>query len=313
MTRSKSRSGWESLRISMIRKKYQHQIEDSEYRLSLAVEASGLGIWEYHIEEKRFELSDQALKILGITRESFIKDFKSVLTDLIHPRDTTRVKETYKEALNKRTDLTIEHRVIRQTDKSERWVSARAQVHFNPVTRAPFRLNGTIVDITHQKRIEVELRSALRDRDRSVKTLDTINRIGQSLTSQLELDKLVQSITDAATRLTHAKFGAFVYNVISDEGKQSSLYTLSGASKDSSPQNVQVQNEVLKTTFHAKKTIRSNDLTVDPEFEKSLPFHGMPFENFPIRRLFSRVGDFKAGRSFGGFIFGPSRCRNFPT
>nr|MBA2752845.1 PAS domain S-box protein [Chloroflexia bacterium] len=44
-------------------------------------------------------------------------------------------------------------------------------------------------------------------------TLATVNRVGQLLTAQLDLGQLVQAVTDAATDLTGARFGAFFYNL----------------------------------------------------------------------------------------------------
>ena len=48
------------------------------------------------------------------------------------------------------------------------------------------------------------------------------------LTAELDRDKLVQAVTDAATELTGARFGAFFYNVVDDCGETYMLYTLGG-------------------------------------------------------------------------------------
>src|SRR5215210_9529677 len=55
----------------------------------------------------------------------------------------------------------------------------------------------------------------------------TINRIGQLLSAELDQQKLVQAVTDAATELTGAQFGSFFYNVVNDQGGSYMLYTLS--------------------------------------------------------------------------------------
>ena len=38
-----------------------------------------------------------------------------------------------------------------------------------------------------------------------------------------------QTVTDVATELSEAKFGAFFYNVLDEQGESYMLYTLSGA------------------------------------------------------------------------------------
>jgi GAF domain-containing protein len=55
-----------------------------------------------------------------------------------------------------------------------------------------------------------------------------VNRIGRLLSAELNLDRLLQAATDAATELTGAQFGAFFYNVIDAKGESYTLYTISG-------------------------------------------------------------------------------------
>jgi len=64
------------------------------------------------------------------------------------------------------------------------------------------------------------------------RTVELIQRIGMSLTAQLDLQKLVQAVTDTATELIGAQFGAFFYNVVNKEGETYMLYTLSGAPRE---------------------------------------------------------------------------------
>ena len=53
---------------------------------------------------------------------------------------------------------------------------------------------------------------------------ETLHLVGRSLVSELELDRTVQTVTDAATRLTGAMYGAFFYNVVDERGE--SLYAV---------------------------------------------------------------------------------------
>src|SRR5262245_57916707 len=93
------------------------------------------------------------------------------------------------------------------------------RVHIS-LTVSPIRdARGVIIgaskiarDISHQKMIEMELQ------DQS-EVLETLNAVGASIASQLDLDTLVQTVTEAATRLSGAEFGAFVRNFGSAEGE----------------------------------------------------------------------------------------------
>ncbi len=66
-------------------------------------------------------------------------------------------------------------------------------------------------------------------------TLEVLNRVGNAVAAELDLDRVVQVVTDAATELSHAAFGAFFYNVIDAAGEAYTLYALSGVPARPSP------------------------------------------------------------------------------
>ena len=68
-------------------------------------------------------------------------------------------------------------------------------------------------DITRQKRAEVALLE-------NCQILETVHRVGQVLAAELDLQKLVQVVTDAATELSRAEIGAFFYNVLDERGEE---------------------------------------------------------------------------------------------
>ena len=47
--------------------------------------------------------------------------------------------------------------------------------------------------------------------------LELLNRTGNVIAAELDLERLVQTVTDAAVELTGAEFGAFFYNVLDDD------------------------------------------------------------------------------------------------
>ena len=68
---------------------------------------------------------------------------------------------------------------------------------------------------------------------------------GSGLAGELDLERVVQMVTDAAVELTGAQFGAFFYNVEDAAGESYTLYTLSGADRSQfepfgMPRNTQV-------------------------------------------------------------------------
>jgi GAF domain-containing protein len=62
--------------------------------------------------------------------------------------------------------------------------------------------------------------------------LEVLNRTGVSIGSELDLERLVQTVTDAGVELSGAQFGAFFYNVVGSDGESYRLYALSGAPRE---------------------------------------------------------------------------------
>src|SRR3954471_18609479 len=99
--------------------------------------------------------------------------------------------------------------------------------------------------------------AALRQESR---LLEILNQTGQSIASQLDLEKLLQTVTDAATSLTSARFGAFFYNRVNESGEDYLLFTLSGAPREAfekfgSPR----ATAVFAPTFRGEGPVRSDD------------------------------------------------------
>jgi len=149
-------------------------------------------------------------------------------------------------------------------------------------------------DITARKRAEEAL-------DDERRRLEILNKTGAAIASQLDLEVLVQTVTDAATEISGAKFGAFFYNVTDESGESYFLYTLSGAPRDSFagfglPRNTPVFNP----TFHGEGVVRSPDITKDPRYGKLGPHYGMPKGHLPVKSylavpVFSRSGEVVGG------------------
>jgi len=126
---------------------------------------------------------------------------------------------------------------IRRGERIERYQAIRIHkeghrlnisLTISPVRDASGRIVGAAKiahDITENKRAQ----KALEDEARA---LETLNRLGQTVAAQLDLDEVVQMVTDAATELSGAAFGAFFYNVVDQDKESYWLYTLSGAPRE---------------------------------------------------------------------------------
>lgn len=150
-----------------------------------------------------------------------------------------------------------------------------------------------------------ELEAALAERDRSLQTLATINEVGRRLAAELDLEKLVQQVTDAATRLSGAQFGAFFYNTVGEGGQNYLLYTISGVPKEAFSRFPQPRpTQVFHPTFMGEGTVRSDDITRDPRYGKNDPHRGMPEGHLPVRSYLAVSVISRSGEVLGGLFFG---------
>jgi PAS domain S-box-containing protein len=144
--------------------------------------------------------------------------------------------------------------------------------------------------------------NALKDETR---TLSILQRAGSALNREPDLDRLVQTVTDAGVELTGAEFGAFFYNVENDAGESYMLYTLSGAPRSAFETFPMPRNTaVFAPTFNGEGIIRSDDITADRRYGHNAPRAGMPEGHLPVRSylavpVFSRTGQVTGGLFFG--------------
>ncbi|HEY1398753.1 GAF domain-containing protein [Roseateles sp.] len=144
--------------------------------------------------------------------------------------------------------------------------------------------------------------AALREEAR---TLETLNRTGAALAAELDIGALVQRVTDAATELTGARFGAFFYNGLDEQGEAYLLYALSGADrKDFDKLGHPRPTALFGPTFRGEPTIRVDDVMVDPRYGQWAPHHGKPPGHLPVRSYLAVPVISRSGEVLGGLFFG---------
>jgi PAS domain S-box-containing protein len=142
--------------------------------------------------------------------------------------------------------------------------------------------------------------------------LETLLRTGEIVAAELDLERIVQAVTDAATRATGAQFGAFFYNVINQKGESYMLYTLSGVPREAFSKFPMPRNTaVFEPTFSGKGIVRSDDITADPRYGKSAPHHGQPKGHLPVRSYLAASVLSRSGEVIGGLFFGHSEIGVF--
>ncbi|HVL68206.1 MAG TPA: GAF domain-containing sensor histidine kinase [Vicinamibacterales bacterium] len=142
----------------------------------------------------------------------------------------------------------------------------------------------------------------LRDDQR---TVDTLHRIGASLVSELDRQRLLQMVTDEATALTGAEFGAFFFNVQEARGGSYMLYTLAGAPRETFANFPMPRATALfGPTFRGEGVVRIDDVRQDPRYGRNPPHHGTPPGHLPVRSYLAVPVKSRSGAVHGGLFFG---------
>ena len=137
------------------------------------------------------------------------------------------------------------------------------------------------------------------------RTLETLNRVGESLSVELSLERVVQQATDAATALCGAQFGAFFYNVQNENGESYQLYTLCGVARESFAKFPMPRNTaVFAPTFAGTGIVRSPDIRKDPRYGKNAPHHGLPAGHLPVVSYLAVPVVSRSKEVLGGLFFG---------
>ncbi|HWI18666.1 MAG TPA: ATP-binding protein [Vicinamibacterales bacterium] len=141
---------------------------------------------------------------------------------------------------------------------------------------------------------------------------ETLNNVGAIVASDLDRERVVQAVTDAATELTTAEFGAFFYNVKNDAGESYMLYTISGVPREAFSKFPMPRNTaVFEPTFSGTSVMRVDDITKDPRYGHSAPYHGMPKGHLPVRSYLAVPVKGRSGAVLGGLFFGHSAIGRF--
>jgi PAS domain S-box-containing protein len=147
-----------------------------------------------------------------------------------------------------------------------------------------------------------EVRETLREK---TATLAAVNRIGLAIASQSDVQAILQLVTDSATRLIGAGFGAFFYNTVNEQGEAFTLYTISGADP-AAFRNFPLPRAtaLFGPTFRGESNMRVDDVLAHPLYGRSAPHHGMPPGHPPVRSYLAVPVVSRSGRVFGGLFFG---------
>lgn len=239
-------------------------------------------------------INDTELSWLGYTREEVVN--KLSFADLCTEAGKAKFHEEFPRFIKTGAVRDLAFEMVRK-DGSVLPILLNSRANYDEqgefINTHAFVLNLTEVRIAEQ-----QVRA-------KTKSLEILNSVGRSIAGQLDLQTILQKVTDYATQLTNAQFGAFFYNVINKEGEAFMLYTLSGASREEFEKLGLPRNTaVFHATFSGEGVVRVDDITKDPRHGQNPPHSGMPAGHLPVVSYLAVPVVSKSGQVIGGLFFG---------
>ncbi|MGG5819035.1 PAS domain-containing protein [Falsiroseomonas sp. HW251] len=130
------------------RKTTETALRESEERLRIAQETSGIGIWDWDLTGERIIWIGDVYRTWGLD-QGVVEAPAKVFARVVHPDDQGRVWSAIEAALRGEATYQAEFRIV-QADGSVRWLVGKGEV-IRDVTGRPVRMIGTDNDITERK------------------------------------------------------------------------------------------------------------------------------------------------------------------
>jgi serine phosphatase RsbU (regulator of sigma subunit) len=154
-------------------------------------------------------------------------------------------------------------------------------------------------------RTEQAAYTSARDLRAEVYAVERLYAVAGALMAEHDLEQVVQYVTEEATALVGAQFGAFFYNVLDERGESYTLYTIAGVPRSAFERFPMPRNtQVFAPTFTGEGAVRSADITSDPRYGHNPPYHGMPPGHLPVRSYLAVPVAARDGEVLGGLFFG---------
>ena len=140
------------------RVRLERSLRESNDTLRMAMSATGMGFWRWHILQDRLEWDQRLREIFGVEHAPI--DYVEY-RKLIHPDDLPAVEGAVRQALEQGTYPTLEHRILRGSDGVERWILAVATVKRDDAGKPALLLGGGL-DITDRRQLGRQMEMAER-------------------------------------------------------------------------------------------------------------------------------------------------------
>ena len=162
-------------------------LEASQQRLSLAMMAADIGLWDWDLVADAVYLSPEFVRLLGYG-EAEIHLASPWFRDRLHPEDVEPATRIMEEHLQGKTAQSVIEYRARQASGDYVWLRSIGKVVARDPSGQPSRMTGVVVDISEAKRTEDALRAAIEIRQ------DVVAIVSHDLRNPLSAIRLSASL-----------------------------------------------------------------------------------------------------------------------
>ncbi|MFO0930295.1 MAG: PAS domain S-box protein [Gemmataceae bacterium] len=142
-----------ALRSQRQRQAAEQALAASQERLTLALQAGQMGIYDWDLSTGRLIWSAEHERLFGLAAGTFAQTYEAFAA-FVHPDDLPRIRASAQYARDTRTECHTEYR-IRRADGASRWMAARGRFLLDD-RGEPYRMIGVAQDVSDRKQAEAE-------------------------------------------------------------------------------------------------------------------------------------------------------------
>jgi PAS domain S-box-containing protein len=252
------------------RMRAEEALRKSEEHLGLAIDGSGLGLWDWHVQTGEVIFNEQWANILGYKLAELSPVSIKTWESLCHPDDLTRSNEMLMRHFSKEIPIYECEARMRHKDAHWVWVLDRGKVVEWDADGRPVRMAGTHLDITERKHLAEEISASLLEKETLIKEIHhRVKNNMQVISSLLLLQR--KRITDEKTREMFRESENRIFSIALVHEK---LYRSSSLSKVDFQDYIRLMGDYLFTSFGVKPGRLSLDIKADRIYlpiDKAIP------------------------------------------
>lgn len=282
------------------RKEAELAIQKSEERIRLALEGASDGVWDWNIQTNEIYYSPAWKKMVGYEDHEIENDF-SVWEKLVDPEGRKIAWENLNNYIEGKQDF---FRVeFKMKHKNGDWIDVLSRAVLIFEEDKPYRVVGTHVNITKERKASEILQKALNKSEKQQKEITELLNATHSILENNDFKIIAKQIFDACKNAIGAKAGYVA--LLSDSGEENELLFLDDGGLPCSvdPSLPMPVRGLRAEAYSSGKVVYDNDF-MNSEFVKYMPKGHMDLPNIlfaPLKIKNKTVGVLSISHKERGF------------